>query len=93
MRACQMHRTRHTFAIPYLRNGGDSFTLKDMLGHATMEMVRRYLALTKAHDHAAHDVANPASNWWLRLPGLTVRGHTGRPAGCYISCQLVRCSR
>jgi site-specific recombinase XerD len=54
------HTFRHTFAKLYLLNGGDLFSLQRILGHATLDMVRRYVSLSEADLVARHRAASPA---------------------------------
>lgn len=49
------HVLRHTFAVNYVRNGGDVFRLQRVLGHSTLDMTRRYVNLQVADLSAVHE--------------------------------------
>ena len=53
------HVLRHTFAISFLRAGGDMFRLQRILGHSSFEVMKAYLALQTEDILAAHRQFSP----------------------------------
>lgn len=62
------HLCRHTFATNYLINGGDVFSLQQILGHTTLEMVRRYVSLASSQVAVQHRKYSPMD--WLGGRGV-----------------------
>ncbi|MDP2728609.1 MAG: tyrosine-type recombinase/integrase, partial [Dehalococcoidia bacterium] len=67
------HTLRHTAAVKFLLNGGDVFSLQRMLGHASLEMTRRYCELADTDVKQAHMTASPVDNLALRSGGSRSR--------------------
>lgn len=55
------HRFRHTFALMYLRNGGSPLILQRILGHTTLTMTNRYVAMTTSDLSEQHRVLSPVN--------------------------------
>lgn len=56
------HILRHTFSTKYLINGGDIFSLQQILGHTSLEMVRRYSHLASSYLVQNHKRFSPLDN-------------------------------
>ena len=69
------HLCRHTFATSYLMNGGDVFSLQQILGHSSLEMVRRYVTLASAQVTVQHRKFSPMD----RMNAGRLRGLQNRP--------------
>ena len=52
---------RHTFAIMFLRGGGNVFSLQEMMGHTDLTMTRRYVALAESDIKEQHEIASPVA--------------------------------
>ena len=63
------HLCRHTFATIFLINGGDVFTLQQILGHSTLEMVRHYVSLASNQVVIQHQRFSPLDRLDLRSMG------------------------
>lgn len=64
------HLCRHTFAVNYLMNGGDIFSLREILGHTTLEMVNHYLHFTSSQITAQHHKYSPMDKLYGKETGL-----------------------
>jgi site-specific recombinase XerD len=61
------HTFRHTFAISYLRAGGNLFYLSRILGHTSVKTTERYLQSVRVDDlQAVHDRLSPLTPEHLR---------------------------
>lgn len=57
-----IHGLRHTFALNWIRNGGDTFALQKILGHSSLDMTKNYVKLSTSDLQKDFDRFNPLDN-------------------------------
>jgi len=75
---CSPHTLRYTFAINFLGNDGDIFSLQKILGHSSLEMTRRYCELANVDIKKAHAIASPVDNLVIERKLFIVRRVKGK---------------
>ena len=73
---CSPHTLRHTAAVMWIRNGGDVFSLQQILGHSSLEMVRVYVNLAQSDVEAAHRRYSPADNIVFKTSSRGFKRHS-----------------
>jgi site-specific recombinase XerD len=63
------HILRHTFAIRYLVNGGDPFSLQELLGHEDMATVKIYMRMNDETIQDQKRKFSPGDHLPTRMPG------------------------
>jgi len=56
------HLLRHSFATRYLENGGDIYSLQQILGHTSLEMVKKYVHLIPSKTVVCFPQFSPLDN-------------------------------
>jgi site-specific recombinase XerD len=59
---CSAHTFRHTYAVNYLRRGGDVFKLMRLMGHTNVAVTEEYLKAFKQRD-ARRDIGSFVDSW------------------------------
>lgn len=63
---CSPHTLRHTACLFWIRNGGDIFSLQQITGHSSLEVLRGYINLAQSDVKQAHIRYSALNNLQLR---------------------------
>jgi len=69
------HKFRHTFATHFVMNGGDPFSLKDLLGHTNIETTNIYVDMTQKDLKTKHDRHSIFANMEETAGGRNEKNH------------------
>lgn len=60
------YHLRHTFALWFIRNGGNVFSLQKIMGHTKLDMTKTYVDLVQADIKESHIKASPLKNIFIQ---------------------------
>jgi integrase/recombinase XerD len=61
-----LHDFRRCFALEMHRNGCDNITLSRLMGHSSLEVLKRYLDQTDSDFQKVHVKTSPADRWRMK---------------------------
>ena len=73
----RFHDLRHTFASYMAMNGATAVELAAVMGHKTLDMVKRYAHLTSSHSHNVVTAMNEKVFGVGKWPGSRVGSEAG----------------
>jgi len=53
------HFLRHSYALAYIENGGDPFSLQRILGHTNQEITSKYVNMARSNVKSQHIKYSP----------------------------------
>jgi integrase/recombinase XerD len=59
---CSPHTLRHTACLFWIRNGGDIFSLQQITGHSSLDVLRGYVNLAQSDISDVHKRCSPVDN-------------------------------
>ena len=74
------HALRHTFALQYVDNGGDAFSLQKILGHTDIKTTMVYVNMSVARLASQHEKFSPMRNLTMSTPTEDTRTSAGTVA-------------
>ena len=84
------HLLRHSFATRYLENGGNIYALQQILGHSTLDMVKKYLHLSQRRLVSDFERFSPIDCLANKKTYLSLGSDCGAPAGTRIPDTLIK---
>ena len=54
-----LHTLRHSFALAYIENGGDPFSLQRILGHTDQSTTSKYVNMARTNVKTQHSKYSP----------------------------------